>query len=78
MNPATPAAAASSPRLAHRIFGGHSSRSPSTRIETAAPDVEVYRAVRERRDATVAGLSVARRVGKRAYHALRELELAAA
>lgn len=44
----------------------------------SAPDVELYRAVRERRDATVARLTVARKIGKRAYHALRELELAAA
>jgi transposase len=43
-----------------------------------APDVECYRAVRERRDATVARLTVARKIGKRAYHVLRELELRAA
>jgi transposase len=43
-----------------------------------APDVAYYRTVRERRDATVARLSVARKIGKRAYHTLRELELAAA
>ncbi len=43
-----------------------------------APDAELYRTVRDRRDATVARLSVARKIGKRAYHALRELELAAA
>jgi hypothetical protein len=34
--------------------------------------------VRERRNATVARLTVARKIGKRAYHVLRELELAAA
>jgi transposase len=43
-----------------------------------APDVEYYRTMRERRDATVARLSVARKIGKRVYHTLRELELAAA
>jgi hypothetical protein len=44
----------------------------------SAPDVAVYRATRERRDATVARLTVARKIGKRVYCALRELELAAA
>jgi transposase len=44
----------------------------------AAPDVDYYRTVRERRDATVARLSVARKIGKRVYYTLRELELAAA
>jgi hypothetical protein len=43
-----------------------------------APDLELYQAVRDRRDTTVARLSVARKIGKRAYHVLRELELAAA
>jgi transposase len=43
-----------------------------------APDVTHYRAVRDRRDTTVARLSVARKIGKRVYHTLRELELAAA
>jgi transposase len=43
-----------------------------------APNVEPYRAVGERRDATVARLTVARKIGKRAYHVLRERELAAA
>jgi len=43
-----------------------------------APDLPLYRKVRQRRDATVARLTVARKIGKRAYHALRELELAAA
>ena len=42
-----------------------------------APDLELYQAVRDRRDTTVARLSVARKIGKRAYHVLRELELAA-
>ena len=42
-----------------------------------APDLELYEAVRDRRDTTVARLSVARKIGKRAYHVLRELELAA-
>ena len=37
---------------------------------------KVYRATRERRDTTVARLTVARKIGKRAFHALRELELA--
>jgi transposase len=44
----------------------------------SAPDVELYRSVRDRRDATVARLSIARKIGKRVYHTLRELELAAA
>jgi transposase len=43
-----------------------------------APDVAVYRATRARRDATVARLTVARKIGKRVYHTLRELEIAAA
>jgi transposase len=43
-----------------------------------APDLALYRATRERRHATIARLTVARKIGKRAYHALRELELAAA
>jgi len=43
---------------------------------TSAPDLALYRATRERRDTTVARLTVARKIGKRAYHALRELELA--
>jgi transposase len=43
-----------------------------------APDLELYRATRDRRDATIARLTVARKIGKRAYHALRELERAAA
>src|SRR5947209_9368247 len=41
-----------------------------------APDLALYRAVRERRDTTVARLTVARKIGKRVYHTLRELELA--
>src|SRR5256885_11790677 len=47
-------------------------------VQLDTVDAELYRAVRERRDATVARLTVARKIGKRAYHALRELELAAA
>src|SRR6266545_1937750 len=43
-----------------------------------APDVVVYRMTRARRDATVARLTVARKIGKRVYHTLRELELEAA
>jgi transposase len=43
-----------------------------------APDRQLYRATCERRDATIARLTVARKIGKRAYHVLRELELAAA
>jgi transposase len=43
-----------------------------------APEIELYRATRERRDATIARLTVARKIGKRAYYALRELEQAAA
>jgi transposase len=43
-----------------------------------APDLALYRATRERRDTAVARLTVARKIGKRAFHALRELELAAA
>jgi len=42
-----------------------------------APDLPLYRATRERRDTTVARLTIARKIGKRAFHALRELELAA-
>jgi hypothetical protein len=42
-----------------------------------APDLPLYRATRERRDDTIARLTVARKIRKRAYHALRELELAA-
>jgi transposase len=42
------------------------------------PDVAVYHTTRARRDATVARLTVARKIGKRVYHTLRELELAAA
>ena len=45
---------------------------------TTAPDLALYRATRERRDTTVARLTVARKIGKRAFHTLRELELAAA
>jgi transposase len=45
---------------------------------TTAPDLALYRATRERRDTAVARLTVARKIGKRAYHALRELELATA
>jgi transposase len=43
-----------------------------------APDLPLYRVTRERRDATIARVTVARKIGKRAYHALRALELAAA
>ena len=43
-----------------------------------APDLELYRATRARRDTSVARLTVARKIGKRAFHALRELELTAA
>jgi hypothetical protein len=42
------------------------------------PDLALYRATRERRSTAVARLTIARKIGKRAYHALRELELAAA
>ncbi len=42
-----------------------------------APDLALYRATCERRDTTVARLTIARKIGKRAFHALRELELAA-
>jgi len=38
--------------------------------------VQAYRPTRQRRDATVARLTVARKIGKRAFHTLRELELA--
>jgi transposase len=37
----------------------------------SAPDVAVYRATRERREATVVRLTVARKIGKRIYLALR-------
>jgi transposase len=43
---------------------------------TTAPDLALYRATRERRDTTVARLTVARKIGKRAFHALRGPELA--
>jgi len=43
-----------------------------------APDLGLYRATRARRDTSVARLTVARKIGKRAYHILRELELASA
>jgi transposase len=43
---------------------------------TTAPDLALYRATRQRRDTTVARLTVARKIGKRAFHTLRELELA--
>jgi transposase len=43
-----------------------------------APDLALYRATRERRHTAAARLTVARKIGKRAFHALRELELAAA
>jgi hypothetical protein len=45
---------------------------------STAPDLALYRRIRKRRDATVARLTVARKIGKRAHHALGELELAAA
>jgi transposase len=43
-----------------------------------APDLALYRATRERQHTAAARLTVARKIGKRAFHALRELELAAA
>src|SRR6266536_2433715 len=43
-----------------------------------APDLALSRATRERRDTTVARPTVARKIGKRAFHVLRELELASA
>src|SRR3989442_7454273 len=43
-----------------------------------APDRALYHATRQRRDTTVARLTIARKIGKRAFHALRELELTAA
>jgi hypothetical protein len=45
---------------------------------STAPVLALYRATRVRRDTTVARLTVARKIGKRAFHALRELELASA
>jgi transposase len=44
---------------------------------TTAPDLELYRTIRQRRDATVGRLTVARKIGRRVYHVLRELEPAA-
>jgi transposase len=41
------------------------------------PDLALYRATRERRHPAVARPTIARKIGKRAFHALRELELAA-
>jgi transposase len=46
--------------------------------QRSAPDFALYQALRDRRDPTVARLSVARKIGKRVYHTLRELEAAAA
>jgi transposase len=46
--------------------------------QQSAPDLQRYRAVRDRRDTTVARLTVARKIGKRVYHALRAVEPAAA
>ena len=43
-----------------------------------APDLALYRATRQRRDTTVARLTIARKIGKRAFRLLRELELTAA
>jgi transposase len=43
-----------------------------------APDLALYRATRERRHTAAARLTFARKIGKRAFHALRELELAVA
>jgi hypothetical protein len=40
------------------------------------PDLGLYRATRERRHTAVARLTIARKIGKQAFHALRELELA--
>ena len=40
------------------------------------PDLTLYRTTRERRHTAVARLTIARTIGKRAFHALRELELA--
>jgi transposase len=45
---------------------------------STAPDLELYRAVKERHHSAAARLTVARKIGKRAYHVLRELELEAA
>jgi len=42
-----------------------------------APDLALYRSTRERRDTTVARPTVARKIGKRAFHTPRELEPAA-
>lgn len=44
---------------------------------TTAPDFELYRTIRQRRDATVARLTIARKIGRRVYHVLREVEPAA-
>jgi transposase len=44
---------------------------------TTAPDLELYRTIRRRRYATVPRLTVARKIGRRVYHVLRELEPAA-
>jgi transposase len=40
------------------------------------PDLGLYRATRERRHTAVARLTIAHKIGKQAFHALRELELA--
>ena len=44
---------------------------------TTAPDLELYRTIRQRRDVSVARLTVARKIGGRVYGVLRELEPAA-
>jgi transposase len=45
---------------------------------STAPDLELYQRIRERRDATVARLTIARKIGHRVYRVLHELELAQA
>jgi hypothetical protein len=77
-NQVTVAAAANSPKPARHIFAGHSSKPPCTRIGQPTLTLPLYRATRERRSTAVARLTIAGKIGKRVYHALHELELAAA
>lgn len=88
-SPAWPALTRSSTSPARRA-GGKQAKSGSPHLRWAlveaavhanphrAPDVALYRATGVRRDATVARLTVARKIGKRVYLALRKLEPAAA
>jgi hypothetical protein len=45
---------------------------------STAPDLALYQRIRERRDATVARLTIARKIRQRVHRVLHELELAQA